>query len=171
MLVWLWALVCVSSHWFWFDGYEVCHEIMVLFVLRKLILQTRMCSHPVGWMRRLVWAFAGRICDKYQRLMSWLICFLSYCSDWVKEPLCKPNNCVYLEQHRNPDEGSCTLKLFKTSVVFVLLSLLMRWVWCVRIFCSKAAIFHKMQIQWNLLLIWLEQTVHVHLSHFDTLKT
>ena len=24
------------------------HEIMVLFVLRKLILQTRMCSHPVG---------------------------------------------------------------------------------------------------------------------------
>ena len=27
---------------------EPCHEIMVLLVLRKLILQTRMCSHPVG---------------------------------------------------------------------------------------------------------------------------
>ena len=27
---------------------EPCHEIMALFVLRKLILQTRMRSHPVG---------------------------------------------------------------------------------------------------------------------------
>ena len=66
------------------------HEIMALFVLRKLILQTRMHSHPVEqdvWflvglflyficansegfgktarMRRLAWAFAGRNCDKY----------------------------------------------------------------------------------------------------------
>ena len=29
-------------------SYEPCHEIMALFVLRKLILQTRMRSHPVG---------------------------------------------------------------------------------------------------------------------------
>ena len=28
--------------------YELSHEIMALFVLRKLILQTRMRSHPVG---------------------------------------------------------------------------------------------------------------------------
>ena len=28
--------------------YEPSHEIMVLFVLRKLIIQTCMCSHPVG---------------------------------------------------------------------------------------------------------------------------
>ena len=28
--------------------YEPCHEMMALFVLRKLILQTRMRSHPVG---------------------------------------------------------------------------------------------------------------------------
>ena len=28
--------------------FEPCHEIMVLFALRKLILQTRMGSHPVG---------------------------------------------------------------------------------------------------------------------------
>ena len=27
---------------------EPAHEIMILFVLRKLILQTRMLSHPVG---------------------------------------------------------------------------------------------------------------------------
>ena len=38
--------------------YEPCHEIMVLSVLRQLILQTHMCSHPVGldvWF--LVWPF------------------------------------------------------------------------------------------------------------------
>ena len=27
---------------------EPTHEIMVVFVLRKFILQMRMCSHPVG---------------------------------------------------------------------------------------------------------------------------
>ena len=74
---------------------------MALFVLRKLILQTRMRSHPVGliiWflvgpfvyfhtlcransegscetarMRRLAWAFAGRLRDKYHNLKSLLI--------------------------------------------------------------------------------------------------
>ena len=72
---------------------EPCHEIMVLFVLRKLILQTRIRSHPVGldvwfvgpfvylmWpansdgsgeMHRLAWAFADRLCDNYHNLMSW----------------------------------------------------------------------------------------------------
>ena len=30
------------------NTFEPAHEIMVLFVLRKLILQTRMRSHPVG---------------------------------------------------------------------------------------------------------------------------
>ena len=29
-------------------SFEPCHEIMVLFVLCKLILQAHMCSHPVG---------------------------------------------------------------------------------------------------------------------------
>ena len=72
---------------------------MKLFVLRKLSLQTRMRSHPVGldvWslvglpyfmcknseysgeiarMRRLAWAFAGRLCDKCHDLMSWLISY------------------------------------------------------------------------------------------------
>ena len=67
--------------------YEPAHEIMVLFVLRKLIFQTRLCSHPVrldvwffvrpfvyfymscansessgetAWMPGLAWAFADR---------------------------------------------------------------------------------------------------------------
>ena len=78
---------------------EPCHEIMVLSVLCKLILQTRRRSHPVGldvwfldgpsstsilcansegsgetaWMRRLTWAFTDRLCDKYHNLMSQLI--------------------------------------------------------------------------------------------------
>ena len=30
------------------EKWEPCHAIMVLFILRKLILQTRMCSYPVG---------------------------------------------------------------------------------------------------------------------------
>ena len=76
---------------------EPARENMVLFALRKLILLTRMHSHPVGldvWylvgpfiyfhtscvrtakalarLRRLTWAFADRLCDKYHNLMSWL---------------------------------------------------------------------------------------------------
>ena len=71
------------------------HEIMALFVLCKLILQTRMRSYPVGldvWvlvgpfiyfhtscvrtakalarLRRLAWAFTGHLRDKYHNLMS-----------------------------------------------------------------------------------------------------
>ena len=30
------------------QNFEPCHEIMVFFVLHKLILQTRMGNHPVG---------------------------------------------------------------------------------------------------------------------------
>ena len=91
------------------DCYEPSHEIMVLFILRKLILQTRMPSHPVGldvwflvgpfnyfhtlcmrtakalvrlWMGRLAWAFAGRLCAKYHNLMSWLIWWMNVGSMW-----------------------------------------------------------------------------------------
>ena len=80
--------------------FEPAYEIMVLFVLHKLILQTHIRSHPVvlnvwflvgpyvdfhtscvrsegsgetAWMCRLAWAFAARLCDKYHNLMSWLI--------------------------------------------------------------------------------------------------
>ena len=79
------------------------HEIVVLFAHRKRIFQTRMRRHPVElgvWflvgpigyfhtscvrtvtagetarMRRLAWVFAGRMCNKYNNLMSWLICQL-----------------------------------------------------------------------------------------------
>ena len=66
---------------------EPSHEIMVLFVLHKLILQTRIHSHPVVGpfvyfmyansegsgetvrTRRLAWAVAGHLCNKYH---SWL---------------------------------------------------------------------------------------------------
>ena len=81
-------------------SYEPAYEIIALFVLRKLILQMRMRSHPVGLdvsfgrtlrllpyfmyansegsgetvrMLKLALAFAGRLCDKYHNLMSWLI--------------------------------------------------------------------------------------------------
>ena len=84
----------------WNSNPKSCHEIMALFILRKLILQTCMRSHPVGldvWflvepfvyfhiscvrnsegsgetarMCNLAWAFASRLCDKYHNLMSWL---------------------------------------------------------------------------------------------------
>ena len=87
---------------------DPCHEIRVLFVLRKLILQMRMLNHPVGldvWfsvspfvyfhtsvdsegsdetaqMRRLDWAFAGCLYDKYHNLMSWL-------NYWYRQTLAK----------------------------------------------------------------------------------
>ena len=38
----------VLALWHWNTTNEPCREIMVLFVLRKLILQTCMRSHPVG---------------------------------------------------------------------------------------------------------------------------
>ena len=43
-----------------------CHEIMVLFVLRKLILQTRMRSHPVAID---VWFLVGLCC-----LLPYIMC-------------------------------------------------------------------------------------------------
>ena len=90
-------------------GYEPCHEIMALFVFRNFILQTRMRNHLVRldvWffcrtlrllpyfmcansegsgetarMRKLAWAFVGRICDKYHNLMSWhILAFCIICS-------------------------------------------------------------------------------------------
>ena len=47
---------------------------MEFFILRKLSLQARMRSHPVGQESDiLVGPFAGSLCDKYRNLMSWLI--------------------------------------------------------------------------------------------------
>ena len=38
-----------------------------------------MCANSEGsdktaWMRKLAWALAGHLCDKYQNLKSWLNC-------------------------------------------------------------------------------------------------
>ena len=82
-------------------AFEPSHGIMVLSILRKLIFQMSMRSHPMGldvWffgqtlrllpyfmcansegsgktvrMHRLARAFAGRLCDKYHNLIGWLV--------------------------------------------------------------------------------------------------
>ena len=78
--------------------FEPPHEIMALLVFRKRILQTRMRSYPVGldvWVLVgsffysytscvLAWAFAGRLCDKYHNLMSWLFSLQSLWSKFDK---------------------------------------------------------------------------------------
>ena len=39
-------------------------------------------SDETARMRRLAWAFAGRLCDKYHNLMSWLnLCFYEAAGD------------------------------------------------------------------------------------------
>ena len=88
-------MALLSENKNWAMSWDYC-----IFVLRKLILQTRMRSHPVGLyarcfgqtfrlliyfmcansegsgetarMRRLTWTFSVRLCDKYHNLMSWL---------------------------------------------------------------------------------------------------
>ena len=43
-------------------------------------------------MRRLAWAFAGRLCDKYHYLMSWLkVTFLMRCLIWYFYAKAKKN--------------------------------------------------------------------------------
>ena len=37
-------------------------------------------SGKTAQMRRLAWAFAGRLCNKYQNLMSWLISAYTHCA-------------------------------------------------------------------------------------------
>ena len=97
--------------------YEPCHDIMVLFILRKLVLQTHssnghaqpssgarclifgqtfyllpyfVCANSEGsgetaWISRLAQAFAGRLCDKYPLLMSWVLQTL------MKSSICRFN--------------------------------------------------------------------------------
>ena len=47
VLIRLDAQADLSVHW-GHKSFEPCHEIMILFVRCKLILQTCMCSHPMG---------------------------------------------------------------------------------------------------------------------------
>ena len=94
----------------WIDlqnRYEPTHEVLALFVLCKFILLIRMPSHPVGldvwflvwpfvyfysscvWTVKVLadaWPFAGRLCDKYHNLMSWLIYTLpAFSCNWNSE--------------------------------------------------------------------------------------
>ena len=54
---------------------EPCHEIMVLFILRKLTLQTRMRSHPVGlnvWFLVGLFVYFHTSCVRTAKALAWL---------------------------------------------------------------------------------------------------
>ena len=71
-----------------------------------------MCAKSEGsgeteWVRRLAWAFAGRLCDKYHNLISWLDFLVADLENWhdgdkimhdlslnviIKEKVCKKKN-------------------------------------------------------------------------------
>ena len=58
-------------------------------------------SGETAQMRRLAWAFAGRLCDKYHNLMSWLI----FVTDWFRsrrKPADVYSNCSYRYYRRGP---------------------------------------------------------------------
>ena len=94
--------------------FEPAHEIMARFVLRKLILQTRMSSDPVGLDVRLLvgpsstsilhiceqrrlcrdCADADRLCDKYHNLMGWLISWKLLCCRVWKAQKCVCRGCT-----------------------------------------------------------------------------
>ena len=130
-------------------SYELTHEIMALFVLRKFILQTHMRNQPVelclifggtlrllpyfmcansegsgetARMRRLAWAFAGCLCDKYHNLMSWLKWFIiCFNSEPVSEVL--SNTKLKMSQlmrlwylsHRRPAKAQASLRSCSVS--------------------------------------------------------
>ena len=115
--------------------FEPSHENMALFVLRKLILQMRMCSHPVEldvWflvehfvyfhtscvrtsnalarLRRLTWAVTGRLCNKYHNLMSWLICVIWGWQNGHSKAMCTKSGQkkkIYVFQVSRPYLGFC----------------------------------------------------------------
>ena len=122
---------------------EPAHEIMALFVPSKLILQTRMRSHPVGldvWL--LVWPFvyfhsscvqtakalarlrgyAGSpelVCDKYHNLVSWLKFetwhrYTSIFCQWKKTSINSESLCQHLKRLR------FCLSLYKLDCVDIL---------------------------------------------------
>ena len=90
----------------WCMEIEPAHEIMVLFVLRKLILQMHMRSHPVGldvWFLLglfvYFWAFAGRLCDKYHNLMSWLNYWWRLWQDFASAQVCLRLRCLHMPHY------------------------------------------------------------------------
>ena len=132
----VWRQLRINTLWQW-RGY---HEIMVLFILSKLLLQKRMCSHPVARylmfgptlsllpffmcvnsegsgeterMHRLAWAFAGCLCDKYHDLMSWLI----YSLIWRAGEAEDPTSNTWLVNH-SPLAASFWSTLFTQTCLF-----------------------------------------------------
>ena len=58
-----------------------------------------LCANSEGsGERRLAWAFAGRLCDKYHNLMSWLI-YTSYFPSWISCSLQKICCSTELKSH------------------------------------------------------------------------
>ena len=117
----------------WQFEYELAHEIMALFVLRKFILQTRIRCHPVGldvWflvapfvhfrttcmrtakalarLRGCAWAFAGRLWNKYHILMRWFVSPLM--DGWVR--VLRPFNSISVISRRwkGEHERLCAMK-------------------------------------------------------------
>ena len=52
-------------------------------------------SGGTAWMRRLAWAFAGCICDKYHNVMSWLHSWPISTKEWCRTR-CQPDSYMYL---------------------------------------------------------------------------
>ena len=62
-----------SMHIFKTCLFEPAHEIMVLFILRKLVLQTRMCSYPVGldvWFLVGPFVYAHTLCVRTAKALA-----------------------------------------------------------------------------------------------------
>ena len=151
---------------------EPSHDTLVFLVLRKLILQTCMRSHPVEldvWflvgpfiyfhtshvqtakarMRRLARAFAGGICDKYHNLMSWLKYLYGVKSKW-----CEIENVFGLE-----------IIILKTSGLYVLehpLNLHVNWT-SINLHVNWTSI--NLHVNWtaiNLHVNWTSINLHVN---------
>ena len=59
-------------------SHYICKYIRMLNLIHYFPIPYFMCANSKGsgetaQMRRLAWAFAGRLCDKYHNLLSWLI--------------------------------------------------------------------------------------------------
>ena len=75
-------------------------------------------SGETARMRRLAWAFAGRLCDKYHNLISWLIYLLQTCGHTWKSVWGALEGCVihlYTSTHKvkeNVGNSSLSAKFF-----------------------------------------------------------
>ena len=59
--------------WSWASGARCLSFGWTLFLLPFFMCTNSEGCGETAWMRRQAWSFAGRICDTYHNLMSWLI--------------------------------------------------------------------------------------------------